>query len=168
MLVAILTGNRKLAKLCNMLPDKHYDIYASMGEACIAFINKQFKDKKILDDAENALSFLHLNRKAHKSALMCYLYNQQHRGRYINLITEFKEDGTRDMSEADNAVLKYFAYNYESFIEDVFPLLNTQLSLLEEAMIYVIEQDSAVEINTLDKCILRYDYGHMVTEKRSF
>ncbi len=72
------------------------------------------------------------------------------------------------MSEADNAVLKYFAYNYESFIEDVFPLLNTQLSLLEEAMIYVIEQDSAVEINTLDKCILRYDYGHMVTEKRSF
>ena len=167
MIVAILTGNCGLAEKCNLLGSANGDIYKYMMAESVDFVHQNLSPGQSPKETKEVLNLLGTSRKLHKAAFMCYLYNQKHLNRLKGFSEVFGAEKKRDPTTPEYELFKFFAINYEKFIERIFPKLNSQLSLLEEAMVALVEQDTGVEITTLDGCILRYDFTSTETVTRS-
>lgn len=167
MIVAILTGNCGLAEKCNLLGSANCDIYKYMMAESVDFVRQNLSPGQSPKETEEVLDVLSKSRKLHKAAFMCYLYNQKHLNRLKGFSEVFSAEKKRDLTTPEYELFKFFAVDYDKFIERIFPKLDSQLSLLEEAMVALVEQDTGVEITTLDGCILRYDFSSTETVTRS-
>jgi hypothetical protein len=165
MLVAIITGNMKLAEKCNLLGGAKQCVYTYIMEQTEIYLRETYIE--LVQEAPEAFEFLKTNRKAQKAALMCYMYNQKHLNRTEEFKKKFEEQKERSVEDAEYQLISKFSVSYDSFIGQIFPMLDVQLNLLEEAMLVLTEQETGVEITTLDGCILKWDFGHIEKIKRS-
>lgn len=153
MLVAILTGNRPLAEKCNVIQGESHCVYAFLMEKTGLFLREHYSD--LVGKNQELFNFLVSSRKAQKYCLMCYFYNQKHLKRTENLKTRFEENEGRSIRDAEYELLSKFSINYENLIGETFPGLIEQLGLLENAMLAVTKQDTAIEIETIDGCLIK-------------
>jgi hypothetical protein len=166
MLVAILTGNKKLAEKCNMMPGETHCIYSYVQEESYSYLKMTYPGF-CGEDADEALLFLKNNRDAQKRALMCFFYKQRHQKRTKKLKEQFEELLGRAVTDPEYTLLSIYSVKYDKFISEIFPGLNEQLALLEEAMLLLVNNHKEVKIHTLDDCILTWDFGHFLTKKRN-
>ena len=152
MLVAILTGNRKLAEKCNLTPGENHCIYSFIMDECRNYLLTEMAE--LVKEAPLALEFLSTHRKSQKRALMCYIYNQAYLSRTKSFKELFEKFYERSISDAEYSLISEFSKRYTSFIASIFPMLDVQLDILEEAMQVFISQDQFCEIETLDGCII--------------
>lgn len=152
MIVAILTGNSKLAEKCNLLPGDDQCIYSYIMQECKAYLRTEMPE--LVKDAPVAVAFLCTHRKCQKRALMCYIYNQMHLSRTRNFKELFEEFYERSISDEEYLLISEFSKSYNDFIGTIFPMLDSQLEILEEAMLVFTSQEQYCEIQTLDECIL--------------
>lgn len=170
-LVALVTGNRKLAEKCNLLGGPFNCVYKYlMAKAKIYISSDEFKQNKIeniTDAHKKALHILTEDRKAQKMALMCFIYNESAWGR----TARWKDDYIRvfgEVPDKDNyALLSAFSNKYDDFLEFVFPNLTKQLNILNKAMLEVVNADQPVQVKTLDDCFVSWDFENTVSQPRS-
>jgi hypothetical protein len=170
-LVALVTGNRKLAEKCNLLGGPFNCVYTYLMKKAEEYITEGMLKLKgideITDDHFNAIQVLTTDRKSQKMALMCFMYNEGHWGR----TARWKEDYTRIYGEAPDKenynMLAEFSREYDAFLEYVFPNLTKQLKILDKAMLEVISTDQQVQVKTLDDCLIGWDFENTVSKQRT-
>ena len=165
-LIALATGNRTLAEKCNLLGGPFSCIYNFLLEKSKIFITENM-DMEI-DKESNAYKLLTEDRKAQKFALMCFFYNQQHLGRTERWKSQYEEKFGVSVTPTDYELLSKFSVIYPKFMEYVFPKLTKQLNLLNEALFLVIDQGLPVKINTLDNCIISWDFDHTEELRKNY
>ena len=166
-IIALATGNLVLAEKCNLLPGPFSCIYIFLLEKARIFLTEENMGMEI-DTKSNAYKLLTEERKAQKYALMCFFYNQKHLGRTGRWKRLYEEKFGISPTNVDYALLSKFSVLYSQFMEHVFPKLTKQLDLLNEASILVIDQGLPVKINTLDNCILSWDFDHTEELKKNY
>lgn len=152
MLVAILTGNSKLAEKCNLLPGETQCIYSYIMQECRNYLTAEMQE--LANNAPDAVEFLCTHRKCQKKALMCYIYNQMHLSRTKTYKELFEESFERSISNEEYELISGFSKSYDHFIGTIFPMLDVQLGILEEAMQVFTSQEQFCEIETLDGCLI--------------
>lgn len=165
-LVALATGNIALAKKCNLLDGDFVCIYSYLLEQSKVFISKNI-DTEYKEDSYS-YKLLTEDRKAQKYALMCFFYNQKHLGRTRKWVEQYEEKFGISVSDQEYDLLSEFSVKYPKFMEEVFPNLTKQLDILNEALFVIIDQDLPVEIDTLDGCIISWDFDHTEELKRNY
>lgn len=166
-IIAMATGNLVLAEKCNLLPGPFSCIYTFLLEKAQIFLSEKNMGMEI-DKKSNAYKLLTEDRKAQKFALMCFFYNQKHLGRTNRWKRLYEEKFGISPTNEDYTLLSRFSVLYSSFMEQVFPRLTKQLDLLNEASLLVISQGLPVKINTLDNCILSWDFDHTEEVKKNY
>ena len=164
-LVAILTGNRKLAQKCNLVPGDDQCVYSYIMSECKNYLFTEMPE--LAKSASVAVEFLSTDRKSQKQALMCYIYNQMHLSRTKTYKEHFEISYGRSVSDQEYSLISEFSKSYNNFIGTIFPMLDVQLDILEEAMQVFTSQEQFCEIETLDGCILGWDFGHYTTIKQN-
>lgn len=164
-LIALLTKNKVLAEKCNLLGGPFCCIYSFLLEKSIPFLLENFPG---LGPDSKVFELLTTNRKAQKYALMCFFYNEQHMSRTRRWAVMYEEIFERSIPDADFEILSQFSVLYPKFMNFVFPKLIRQLEILNEAALVVVNQQLPVKINTLDKCILSWDFVHSRQVKRNY
>lgn len=134
---------------------------------------KKFKEKNIPiainEETKKSFDLLTTNRKAHKYALMCFMYNEQHRSRTSRWTDLFEEEYGIGCSQENFGVLRLFSVQYERFLELAFPKLTKQLDLINQAMLTIVNLNSIpVQISTLDGCIINWDFDHVDSKKLNY
>ena len=152
MLVAILTGNRKLAEKCNLLPGETQCIYSYIMQECKNYLFAKMPE--LCENASDAVEFLSNHRKSQKLALMCFIYNQMHLSRTKTYKELFEQEFERSISDDEYKLISSFSKSYDHFIGTIFPMLDVQLGILEEAMQVFTSQEQFCEIETLDNCLI--------------
>ena len=165
-IIALATGNKILAEKCNLLGGPFTCIYSFLLGKARIFITENI-DMEINTES-NAFKLLTEERKAQKYALMCFFFNQQHLSRTDEWRMLYEEKFGISVPPADYELLTRFSVLYPEFMEYAFPKLTGQLNLLNEAMLLVINQGLPVKINTLDKCILSWDFDHTEELKKNY
>ena len=152
MLVAILTGNRRLAEKCNMLRGEPVCIYRYVQEQAGIYLSKNYPE--LCAEAPEAFNFIKTSRKAQKFALMCFFYNQKHLSRTSTFKNRFEEFVSRGCTDVEFRLFSMYSVKYSTFIDTIFPGLNEQLDLLEEAMLLLVGSGESIQVHTLDDCII--------------
>lgn len=140
-LYSIILGDKKLSEMSNLIntSNKPSDpIIYIMEES-----KKFFKDK-ISDESYLILT---TNRKLHKYLFMCYIYNQEYKGRLGKLQEYLKSDEDQGL----------IASLYPSFINEVFPSLSykkKQFNNITE--FYLKKTQKPISIETLDNSIIEW------------
>ena len=168
-LVALLTRNKALAKKCNLLDGEFSCIYTFLLEQTVKYF--EATDNLGLDidrKTSKAFRFLTENRKSQKYALMCFFYNEQHRSRTSRWKEQFEEEFSVAAGEKDYKVFSEFSLDYSKFMDCCFPDLSIQLKTLNDAMLELVDQGLPAKIDTLDGCILAWDFLNTMEIKRSF
>jgi hypothetical protein len=167
--VALLTKNTKLAEKCNLIGGDFRCIYSFLLEETSKFFlhNNNFDLGVDLKESK-AYKLLTKNRKAQKYALMCYFYNEQHLSRTNRWKEQYEEVFGLTVSDHDFEILKKFSIEYPRFMDVCFPNLGEQLNILNEAMLILVKQNLPVKINTLDGCILSWDFENSVEIKKNY
>ena len=155
-LVALVVGNHRLAEKCNLLGGEYQCVYTFLLEKTEMFIKLKMKNTNPLTKTNlKAFKLLTTDRKAQKYALMCYLYNESHRGR----TNRWRENYIKKYfisPDTDNYdLLNKFSVMYEDFLEYVFPNFKSQLKILNKAVNVLVKVNNPVEIKTLDGCLIR-------------
>ena len=168
-LVSLLTRNKTLAKRCNLLDGEFNCIYTFLlGETVKYFESNADLGLEIDKTSSKAFRFLTENRKSQKFALMCFFYNEQHKSRTLRWKEQFEEEFGVEVGEEDFQVFSKFSINYGKFMDSCFPNLSKQLKILNDAMLILIKQGLPSKIETLDGCILSWDFSNTTEIKRSF
>jgi len=134
------------------LPGESQCIYSYIMQECRNYLS--VKMPELVNEAPFAVEFLCTHRKSQKKALMCYIYNQMHLSRTRTYKELFEDIYKRSASNEEYALLSGFSKLYEHFIGTIFPMLDVQLGILEEAMQVFTNQEQFCEIGTLDECII--------------
>jgi len=71
-------------------------------------------------------------------------------------------------SREEYKFLSNFSLLYKDFMEYVFLNLLRQLQILNDAFSIVINQDLLIKIETLDKCILSWDFDHSKQLRKNY
>ena len=166
-LIALVTGNKRLAEKCNLLGGEFCCIYTFLLEKSQSFISEKLEDIEI-DKASNAYRLLTEDRKAQKYALMCFFYNEQHLSRTKRWVEQYEEKYGISVQDEEYKLLSKFSLKYPEFMEYVFPKLTRQLDILNEALSIIIDQGLPVKIKTLDNCLISWDFDHMQEVKKNY
>jgi len=168
-LVALLTQNKVLTEKCNLLEGKFHCVYKYLLHETKQYLQENnYFDLDIDIHNSKAFELLTQDRKAQKYALMCYFYNEKHRGRTLRWKEQFEEKFGTTVTSNDYELFSKFSINYSKFMEKCFPNLTTQLDILNEAMTIVIKQDLPIKFSTLDGCILSWDFEKTIEIKRNY
>ena len=164
-LIALVTKNKVLAEKCNLLGGPFCCIYSYLLEKSVLFIQEKIPD---INKSSKAFELVTTNRKAQKYALMCFFYNEQHLNRTKRWLDMYEETYDIAASREEYNFLSDFSVLYEDFMEYVFPNLLRQLQILNDASSILINQDLPIKIETLDKCILSWDFDHSKQLKKNY
>ena len=66
----------------------------------------------------------------------------------------FEQEFERSISDDEYKLISSFSKSYDHFIGTIFPMLDVQLGILEEAMQVFTSQEQFCEIETLDNCLI--------------
>ena len=167
--VAILTKNKALAKKCNLLQGDFCCIYTYLlQETKNFFKSNDCFDLGVKTQKSKAFKLLTTKRKAQKYSLMCFFYNEQHLSRTKRWKQQFEEEYGISPSDEEFKILQTFSLQYEKFMNLCFPKLISQLNILNEVMLINVKQALPIKINTLDKCILSWDYENSIEIKKNY
>jgi DNA-dependent RNA polymerase len=145
--ISLAFRNQKLAKYSNLLDKKGYDIPTYLGEQTEAYFSRlNIKNEFLLESFKKI-------RGLHKQAFMNFCYNQQPYGRLESWKKQLMKER---LSDKDYEDLKMFSTNYEGFLEEVFPKLIQQKTLLNSIIDVVIANTSTIKLTTLDKSHLSW------------
>ena len=164
-IIALLTRNRKLAEKCNLLNGPFCCIYTFLLEKSVPFLLENISQ---INRESKVFKLLTTNRKAQKYALMCFFYNEQHLGRTRRWAELYEEVYLTTVPSEDFEIISQFSVLYPKFMDYVFPKLMRQLEILNEAALIVVKQQLPVKINTLDNCIIAWDFDHSKQIKKNY
>ena len=164
-LIALVTKNKVLAEKCNLLGGPFCCIYSYLLEKSVLFIQEKIPD---VNKSSKSFELITTNRKAQKYALMCFFYNEQHLNRTKRWVAMYEEIYDMSVPDKEYKFLSRVSVLYDVFMEYVFPNLLRQLEILNEASSIVINQDLPIKIETLDKCILSWDFDHSRQLKKNY
>jgi hypothetical protein len=186
--LALVLQNKALASQCNLLASEAQDVYTFVNSGVKDFIigkkipptEKRLKKgslsaeepkEAIVVTTENAKLFLEFfsNRKPTKMALMCFCYNQTHKGRCDDWRDSWLEIMGEPPSEVDYRMLSYFSVHYENFLDGLFPKLTRQRRLLNDILQIGLQGGvKDVVLRTLDGCMITWDYYDATSKKKSY
>ena len=168
-IVALLIKNETLARKCNLLGGDFNCIYTFLLEETINYLKSKNNFKLEIDvTTSKAYKLLTSNRKSQKYALMCFFYSEQHKSRTERWVTQYEEEYGLDIPNEEYELLSKFSIKYSDFMNNCFPGLNTQLKILNDAMLILVKQGLPVKLGTLDKCVLSWDFDNSIELKRNY
>lgn len=98
---------------------------------------------------------------------MCFFYNEEHLGRTNRWKEQYQEKFGITPDDLDYSILSKFSVIYDKYMDYCFPNLSKQLNILNEAITILVKQNLPAKIETLDRCILFWDFADTVELKRS-
>ena len=131
--MSILLGHAQLAQKCNLMSK-------DFSDPAIILMNRShdYYNGKISDES---LKIISLNRRIHKSLLMCFCYNQTLYGRSIDL---------RNYLSLDSDI-NYISTTYPDFINNVFNNISIKRDSVNNIVKYYLENsEDGIIIDTLD------------------
>jgi hypothetical protein len=162
--LALLLGDRKMAQVSNLIESTSSCPYSFMMSQTASFIENNLDNK-----GDIAIKFLCTSRKAHKYALMCYIYSQTHLGRMVDLIDRFVEEMGYFPLEIDRETIKEFSVKYEQFINTTFPGVSRKLAIIYQAADLMVVESGNTSIRTLEGEIITWSfYKHRSTKRTTF
>ena len=166
-LIALICGNLPLAKKCNLLEGPFNCIYSYLLQRSVEYLQNKMKNK-VSSKNQKSYDILTTDRKSQKYALMCFFYNEQHLSRTKRWVSRFEEIHGTTIDDDNYKLLEAFSIKYGEFLNFVFPKLNDQLSLMNEALMVLIQKDRPVQIKTLDGCLVKWDFDYVTSLKKNY
>lgn len=90
-----------------------------------------------------------------------------HRSRANRWRDQFQEEFGTTVSQEDYQIFSKFSTEYNEFMNSCFHKLKEQLGILNEAITVLIKQNLPAKIETLDGCIISWDFSNYSELKRS-
>jgi hypothetical protein len=165
--LSLLLGNKKMAKLSNLLGGEAQDInnYLQsktreyiLGET---FLKGKSKGKEGLIrsrdqiEVDKVIDLFERERSLTKMAFMCFCYNQGAYGRALQWIDMTKK---HELTEKEERVLWIFSHKYEDFLNECFANFEQQLNALKSCYEFFNEHSNETSIRTLDGSLLKWSF----------
>ena len=167
-LVSLLIGNKALAQKCNLLGGFTFHcIYTELLKETYYFMEEKYIEKPFYSKTSKAFSMLTSKRKSQKHALMCFFYNETPLGRTLRWKKFYEDYYNTNITKEDFELIQQFSIDYPIFLNKLYPKINEQLKLLNEAVKVIIELGLPVTIETLDDTLIEWDFNHVTEIKRN-
>jgi len=180
-IMSLVLRSRKMARFCNVLggekkvspydyvKDKTLEFFENIGKSIIQDHNE--KNAKPIMDFENykdVIDFISRSREMHKTAIMCFCYNQTSLGRMDDFAKHWLEAFGFLPNTRQKTFLNVFAVVYPHFVEFVFPNTIRKLEIFKELVDLVCLEAPKISIRTLDGEVINWVFYSTTVEKRKY
>lgn len=174
MIFAKLLNIKSLADATNLTNKKPMDVYTFVMEHIRAYFDEgtykvKESNKKQPFDKGRLLTFFESDRKLNKMILMRWSYSEGPRNRGLAIQEYFREVFDSECSDSEYLTIKAFSEQYDIFLEKIFPGLLKKKELLLRVLDVRVRNTqasgsgNAVQIKTLDGCVLSWDFKPTVS-----